>query len=114
MELLVPCINIKNSKILIHNTSIKKCEGIEGIVYKNDQEYFRFTDKTIGDNTFLRTIGNTTIKYENNKIIYIDSKINSKLVEPLKMDLVRDTNFGTFDIETALDKNNNFIPISCG
>lgn len=104
----------KNSKILIHNTSIKKCEGIEGIVYKNDQEYFRFTDKTIGDNTFLRTIGNTTIKYENNKIIYIDSKINSKLVEPLKMDLVRDTNFGTFDIETALDKNNNFIPISCG
>ena len=104
----------KSSKILIHNTNIKKWEGIEGIVYKNDHEYFRFYDKTIGDNAFLRTIGNTTIKYINNNIIYIDSKINSKLVEPLKMDLVRDTKYGTFDIETALDINNNFIPISCG
>ena len=90
----------KSSKILIHNTNIKEWEGFEGIVYKNDHEYFRFTDKTIGDNAFLRTIGNTTIKYVNNNIIYIDSKINSKLVEPLKMDLARDTNYGTFDIET--------------
>jgi hypothetical protein len=112
---IIGCLyQYKNSKILIHNTSIKKWEGIEGIVYKNDQEYFRFTDKTIGDNSFLRTIGNTTIKYVKNQIIYIDSKINSKLVEPLKIDLVRDTNFGTFDIETALDINNNFIPVSCG
>jgi hypothetical protein len=104
----------KNSKILIHNTNIKKWEGFEGIVYKKDHEYFRFMDKTIGHKEFLRTIGNTTIKYVNNNIIYIDSKINSKLVEPLKMDLVRDTKYGTFDIETAFDINNNFIPISCG
>jgi DNA polymerase type B, organellar and viral len=107
----------KRTKILIHNTNIKKWEGIEGIVYKNDNEYFRFTDKNIGgmDKAFLRIIGNTTIKYENNNIIYIDSKINSKKVEPLKkMDLVRNTKYGTFDIETALDKNNKFIPVSCG
>jgi hypothetical protein len=104
----------KKSKILIHNTNIKKGEGIEGIVYKNDYEYFRFTDIIIGNNAFLRTIGNTTIKYVNNNIIYIDSKINSKKVEPLKMDLVRDTKYGTFDIETAYDINNKFIPVSCG
>nr|BAM29335.1 dpoB [Lentinula edodes] len=104
----------KNSKILIHNTNIKEWEGFEGIVFKNDLEYFRFTDKTIGLNAFLRTIGNTTIKFVNNTIIYIDSKINSKLVEPLKMELARDTNYGTFDIETALDINNKFIPVSCG
>jgi len=103
-----------NSKILIHNTNIKKGDGTEGIVYKNDHEYFRFTDKAIGDNAFLRTIGNTTIKYVNNNIIYIDSKINSKTVEPLKMDLVRDSKYGSFDIETAFDINNEFIPVSCG
>ena len=86
----------------------------EGIVYTTDQEYFRFTDKTIGDKVFLRTIGNTTIKYENNTIIYINSKINSKKVEPLKMELVRNTKYGSFDVETAFDINNKFILGSCG
>nr|QWO71407.1 DNA polymerase [Termitomyces sp. K2P1] len=104
----------KKYKILIHNTNIHKSEGIEGIVYKNDHEFFRYTDKTISENAFLRSIGNTTIKYVNNQINYIDSKINSKLVEPLKMEIVRDKNYGTFDIETALDINNKFIPVSCG
>lgn len=112
---IIGCLyQYKNSKILIHNTNIKKGVGTEGIVYKNDYEYFRFTDITIGNNAFLRTINNTTIKYVNNNIIYIDSKINSKKVEPLKMDLVRDTKYGTFDIETAYDINNKFIAVSCG
>jgi hypothetical protein len=57
--------------------------------------------KSISNNTFLRTIENTTIKYENNKITYIDTKIKSKKVEPLKMDLIRYTKYGSFDIETA-------------
>lgn len=104
----------KNNKILNHKTKIKTSEGFEGIVYKNDLEYFRYTDKTISNNVFLITLGNSTIKYENNNIIYIDSKRFSKLVEPLKLDIVRDTKYGTFDIETALDKNNNFIPVSSG
>jgi hypothetical protein len=30
------------------------------------------------------------------------------------MDIVRDTNYGSFDIETAFDLNNKFIPVSCG
>jgi hypothetical protein len=42
-------------------------------------------DKITGDKALLRSIGNTTIKIVNNTISYIDSKINSKLVEPLKM-----------------------------
>jgi len=86
----------------------------DGIVIKNEQEYFKFTDKSINNNSFIRTIDNTTIKYENNKIVYIDTKIKSKKIEPLKMDLSRDTNYGSFDIETALDENNNFVPVSCG
>jgi hypothetical protein len=106
--------NKPNVKILIHNTNIKKGFGYEGIIYKNDLEYCKFTDKTIGDDTFLRTISNTTIKYIKNKIVYIDNKINSKIIEPLKIDLSRDTNYGSFDIETALNNNKKFSPVSCG
>jgi hypothetical protein len=43
-------------KIGIPTTNIKK--GWEGIVYKNESEYCRFTDKTIGEHTFMRTVGN--------------------------------------------------------
>ena len=96
------------------NQNIKADKLTEGIVYKNNYEYFKFTDNTIGDKIFLRTIGNTTIKYDNNNIIYIDSKINSKIVEELKIDVIRNTNYGSFDIETAFDENNKFIPVSCG
>nr|QWO71410.1 DNA polymerase [Termitomyces sp. T123] len=104
------------TNILIHQMNNKK---LEGIVYKNEHEYFRFTDKNVytpegKDNAFLRTISNITIKYVNKKIIYIDTTIQSKKVEGLKMELVRDTKYGTFDIETALDNNNKFIPVSCG
>jgi len=111
--------NRAERRILLYNTKIENevVVNTEGIVYKNGQEYFRFTDKsdkTVGVNAFLRTIGNTTIKYENNNIIYIDSKIRSKIVEPLKMDLVRETKYGAFDIETAFDLNNKFIPVTCG
>lgn len=66
-----------NLNILIHNTNIKKAFGYEGIVFKNDREYCRFTDKTIGEQTFFRSIDNTTIKYVNKKIEYMDSKIKS-------------------------------------
>lgn len=106
----------KNFQILIHNTDIKKCEGLQGIVYKNDNEYFKFTDIIIVGkfNEFLRSIDNTTIKYVNNNVTYIESITKSKRVDSLKIDIVRDKKFGSFDIETALDKNNQFIPVSCG
>ena len=92
---------------------------VKGIVYKQDEEYFRFTDINVSsteskDIEFYRTILNTTIKYVNKKIKYIDTKIKSKKVEDLKIKLVRDTKYSTFDIKTALDNNNNFIPVSCG
>lgn len=99
---------------MIHNTKIKKGFGNEGIVYKNKLEYCKLTDKTIGDETFIRTIDNTTIKYIQNTIVYIDNKINSKRIESVNIDLSRDINYGSFDIETALDSNNKFITISCG
>ena len=103
-------------KILIHKMNTNK---VEGIVYKQGEEYLRFTDINISsteikDIEFYRTILNTTIKYVNKNIKYIDTKIKSKKVEHLKMELVRDTKYGTFDIETALDNNHNFIPVSCG
>ena len=48
------------------------------------------------------------------KLIYIDTKINSKIVEELNIDVVRDTKFESFDIETAFDINNKYIPVTCG
>jgi len=62
----------------------------------------------------MRTIGNTTMKIVNKEIQFIDTKINSKMIEPLKIDLTRYTKYGSFDIETALDTNNKYIPVSCG
>lgn len=49
------------------------------------------------DNAFFSspTISNITIKYVNKKIIYIDTTIQSKKVEGLKMELVIDTKYGT-------------------
>ena len=102
-------------KILIHKMNTNK---VEDIVYKQGEEYFRFTDINISsteikDIEFYRTILNTTIKYVNKNIKYIDTKIESKKIEDLKMELVRDTKYSIFDIETALNNNNNFIPVLC-
>jgi len=66
----------------------------EGIVFKNDKEYVHFIDKTNGDDTFFRTINNTTIKYLNNRIEYIDTTLSNLRVAPLKIDLTRNTNYG--------------------
>ena len=67
-------------KILIHKMNTNK---VEDIVYKQGEEYFRFTDINISsteikDIEFYRTILNTTIKYVNKNIKYIDTKIESK------------------------------------
>jgi hypothetical protein len=42
----------------------------------------------------MRTIGNTTMKIVNKEIQFIDTKINSKMIEPLKIDLTRYTKYG--------------------
>jgi hypothetical protein len=103
-----------NISILIHNTNIQKMFGYEGIVYKNDSLYCRFIDKIISEEIFIRTISDTIIKYVNKKIVYIDNKIKSKKIEPLKMDIARNIKYGAFDIETALDDNLKHHPVSCG
>lgn len=87
-------------------------ELIEGIVYKNDSEYCRFTDKILSKTHLVRTIGNTSVHIIQDKIAYLDTESNSKLIEKGGIDLKINTQYGVFDIETALSGNKDMIHVS--
>src|SRR5260221_532251 len=96
--------------IFIYDYNIKIYKGI---VFKNNHEYFKFTDYIINKNDFVRSIDNTDIFISFEKIKYISTKTPSKLINLEKRDLLRDDKYLTFDIECFLDKDNKFRPYSC-
>ncbi len=90
-----------------------KLKTYKGIVLKNNHEYFKFTDNIFNKNDFVRSILNTDIFIQNEKIIYFSNKNPSKLINLEERDLVRVDKYLTFDIECFLDKDNKFRPYSC-
>jgi DNA polymerase type B, organellar and viral len=101
------------------------------IVYKKGLEYFKFTDiinisnevnleyndiitKYFQSNEidFVRIINNNFIIIKDNNIIFIDTILNSKLIQRKEKNIKQNIKIGTFDIECFEDENNKFIPYS--
>lgn len=70
--------------------------------------------KILSKTSLTRTIVNTIVHVINNKITYLDNEINIKKIEKPDIALKRNTQYGLFDIETALSPNKDMIPVSCG
>ena len=91
----------------------------KGIVYKHNIEYISFIDTIIKNNKeydLIRTIKNQDFYIKNNKIVFMETKINSNLINKKEKAITYNYNFITFDIECYLEKNSkelNFVPYAC-
>jgi len=104
-----------NINILVYDI---KDTGFKAIVYKNNNEYFKFIDVVNKENNnFIRIIKNNSIFINNNEITHIETKLNSKLIETQSRDIKKDDRMVTFDIECYLEKidesNSKFTQYSC-
>jgi hypothetical protein len=59
---------------------------------------------------FVRIIKDNFIFIKDNKIIFIDTILKSKLIEKKEINTKRNINFGAFDIECYENLDNKFIP----
>jgi hypothetical protein len=60
----------------------------------------------------VKIINDNFIFIKDNNIIFIDTILNSKLIETKEKNIKFNTKIGTFDIECYEDKDNKFIPYS--
>jgi hypothetical protein len=67
----------------------------------------------INDISLIRIIKKNFIFIKNRKILFIDTILNSKLIETRQRDMIRNIKIGSFDIECYENKENNFISYAC-
>ena len=77
-----------------------------GIIIKNIKDYLNFSNSYYS--SFNRTIGSVTLTIKNNKISMISLKNKLSPIVPINkkyLHIQRNTNFGTFDLETFVDSD---------
>lgn len=87
-------------KIFVVNqvNGVEKGNNFKCVVYKNNLRYFEFIENMVSETSFFRNIGNYSLFYINNEISHVDTIIQSKRVEKVKLDLVRKIKIGAFDV----------------
>jgi len=99
-KLIVKVVNDKHHIVEVYNLK--------------DDLILSFIDKGY-DSYFIRECGNISLKFDYKyNILLIENELNVNFIQPIPMASNRIRKYLTFDIETFKDKDNNFIPYSCG
>jgi DNA polymerase type B, organellar and viral len=102
-----------NINIFIYDYN--KDNSYRGIIYKNNAIYLKFMDFIINNKEYelIRFIDNKSFFIKDNLVLFVEEKINSRLIESKKESNSYNNKYITFDIECYRDENNDFIPYAC-
>lgn len=107
----------KNIVVFVHDGSDKLVRNLT--IFKNNAKYAECIDLIDENSTiFVRKFKDGFTLYidnNTNKVLYTERVINCKPVSKGKIQLIKDLNISSFDIECYVNNNNKlFVPYSCG
>src|SRR5215470_2041042 len=103
-------------QILVKDVVIENIINRTCIVLKNKVKILIYLDIIEKDkDLFTRVIGKIKLIFNlNGQLLNKESNIKCKYIKKENIELIRDTNVLTFDIECYLNKDNKFIAYACG
>jgi len=104
----------KRTKLLVSVIN-EKCHFVE--LYNLDNDLILSFEDLMFDTYFYRKIKDKNINMKidfNFNLILVENETAVNYIKPMKVDKWFVNEILTFDIETFIDENNNFIPYACG